>query len=69
MTLTITLSELISMGISTWSVKDDSVRGCSTKYTSEVKIGDKVVIDNYFTLVIDEPNPSEDGLPDTSRNA
>lgn len=40
------------MGVETWSVKDDSVRGIHTAYTSEIKIGDKVVIDNYFTQVI-----------------
>ena len=48
---TITLSELQAMGVESWSVKDNSVRGITTKYTSEIKIGDKVVIDNYFTLI------------------
>ena len=48
---TIAISELIATGVNTWSVKDNSVRGFTTKYTSEVKPGDKVVIDNYFTLV------------------
>ena len=38
-------------GISSWSVKDNSVRGIKTVSTSQVKIGDKVVINNYFTLV------------------
>lgn len=51
MTRTITISELKAAGVDTWSVKDNSVRGITTKYTSEVKVGDKVVIDNYFTLV------------------
>jgi len=51
MTRTITISELRETGVSTWSVKDNSVRGITTKYTSEVNVGDKVVIDNYFTLV------------------
>ena len=51
MARTITISELRSTGVNTWSVKDNSVRGITTKYTSEVKVGDKVVIDNYFTLV------------------
>ena len=53
MTRTITISELKARGTETWSVKDNSVRGYTTKYTSEVRIGDKVVIDNYFTEVID----------------
>ena len=51
MTRTITISELKATGVDIWSVKDNSVRGYTTKYTSEVKAGDKVVIDNYFTLV------------------
>jgi hypothetical protein len=48
---TIKLSELQSCGVNSWSVKDDSARGVTEKYTYEVKAGDKVVIDNYFTLV------------------
>lgn len=36
---------------STYSVKDNSDRGCHTACKSEIKVGDKVVIDNYFTLV------------------
>ena len=48
---TIKLSELRSSGVDSWSVKDDSARGFTVKYTAEVKVGDKVVIDNYFTLV------------------
>jgi hypothetical protein len=54
MTRTITISELRSTGVNTWSVKDNSVRGIATKYTAEVKPGDKVVIENYFTLVTDD---------------
>ena len=51
MSRTITIGELKASGTATWSVKDNSVRGICTKYTSEVKAGDMVVIDNYFTLV------------------
>lgn len=47
----ITLKELKEKGVNTWSVKDNSVRGITTKSISEVKTGDKVVIENYFTLV------------------
>lgn len=50
---TITIAELKAFDISSWSVKDNSVRGYATKSTDEVKVGDKVVIDNYFTLVIE----------------
>ena len=49
---TITKKELESMNVNTWSVKDNSPRGFHTAYTSEIKQGDKVVINNYFTLVI-----------------
>lgn len=49
----IKISELQSMGVETWSVKDSSVRGYTTKRTGDVCIGDKVVIDNYFTEVIE----------------
>ena len=48
---TISISELKASGVSSWSVKDNSVRGIATKYMDEIKPGDKVVIDNYFTLV------------------
>jgi len=48
---TISIIELKASGLNSWSVKDNSVRGITTKYTDEIKLGDKVVIDNYFTLV------------------
>lgn len=53
---TITMNEIqdmISNGISTFMKKDNSPRGCECVSASEVKPGDKVVIDNYFTLVIE----------------
>jgi len=49
---TISIEELRESKVETWSVKDNSVRGYTTKYTGEVKQGDEVVIDNYFVLVI-----------------
>lgn len=51
---TIKISELRSMNTESWSVKDNSVRGITTKYTDSIKIGDMVVIDNYFTEVTKE---------------
>ena len=48
---TVSIKELQESSVESWSVKDNSVRGITTKSTSEIKIGDKVVIDNYFTLV------------------
>lgn len=55
---TITMTEI--RATSTWSVKDDSPRGCKTVSNSEVKPGDKVVYNNRFTLVIDEPETEEE---------
>ncbi len=51
---TITMKEIqdmINNGITTFSMKDDSPRGCKTVSASSIKPGDKVVIDNYFTTV------------------
>lgn len=50
---TITMSEIATCN--TWSVKDDSPRGCKSVSSSQIKPGDKVVYNNYFTLVIDDP--------------
>ena len=55
---TITMKEIRKT--STWSVKDNSPRGCKTVSNSEVKLGDKVVYNNRFTLVIDEPETEEE---------
>ncbi len=55
---TITMDEI--RATSTWSVKDDSPRGCKTVSNSEVKPGDKVIYNNRFTLVIDEPETEEE---------
>ena len=35
-----------------YSVKDNSVRGCHTVPFSQLRIGDKVVIGNYFHEII-----------------
>lgn len=51
-TKTITLANLIALNCDTFSVKDDSPRGCCTKMVTEVKTGDKVVIDNHFVEVV-----------------
>lgn len=51
---TITMKEVqekIKRGVDTFSRKDNSPRGCKTVLASEIKVGDKIVIDNYFTLV------------------
>ena len=49
----ITMTEIRTT--STWSVKDDSPRGCKTVNNSEVKVGDMVVYENHFIPVIDDP--------------
>ena len=48
---TISIKEIQESAVSTYSVKDSSVRGIATVSKGNVKIGDKVVIDNYFHLV------------------
>ena len=53
---TITMNEIqdkISNGISTFSIKDDSPRGCKAVSANTIKPGDQVVIDNYFKLVVE----------------
>lgn len=52
MTKEISINTLKEMNVSTFSKKDNSVRGYATVSKNEIKIGDKVVIDNYFTLVV-----------------
>ena len=46
------VKEMSERGISTFSRKDNSVRGVETVSADEIKIGDKIVIDNYFHTVI-----------------
>lgn len=53
----ITLNEVkerANNGVTTFSRKDNSPRGCRTVLASEVKVGDEIVIDNYFTLVVED---------------
>ena len=53
MTREISIKELRESNVGTYSKKDNSARGCSTVCASKIKVGDKVVIDNYFTLVVE----------------
>ena len=48
---TISINELRGLNVNSFSVKDDSPRGITTKYVCDVKAGDKVVLDNHFVLV------------------
>lgn len=45
--------EMASHGISTFSLKDNSPRGIKTVLASQIQAGDKIVIDNYFHMVVD----------------
>lgn len=47
------VNELIKKGVTTFSRKDNSPRGCTTVSANEIKVGDKIVIDNYFTLIVE----------------
>ena len=55
---TITI-EGIRSSASTYSVKDDSPRGIKTVAAAAVKVGDIVVINNAFVLVVDAPAPAQ----------
>lgn len=50
---TIKIDELKNMGIDTMSVKNNSIRGITTKYIGDVKVGDKVVLNNHFVMIIE----------------
>ena len=68
---TITMKEVqtkIKNGVTTFSKKDNSPRGCSTVSASEIKVGDEIVIDNYFTIVVDDSNVLRDELKFLKRN-
>mgnify|MGYP007094692840 CR=1 FL=1 len=47
------VNELVKNGVTSFSKKDNSPRGCKTVSASELKVGDKIVINNYFTLIVE----------------
>lgn len=47
------LSDLVGFGVSWFSVKDNSPRGVRSVPASLVRVGDLVVIDNYFYEVVE----------------
>lgn len=54
---TITMKEVqnkIKQGVTTFSKKDNSLRGCSFVPANEVSIGDEIVVDNYFTTIVND---------------
>lgn len=50
---TITMREIQENKCDTYMKKDNSVRGCSCVTKNTLQVGDKVVIDNYFTEIIE----------------
>ena len=64
MTHTIHYSEILNDSCSTYTIPDGSPRGCRTISKADVRIGMKVLIDNYFcTVVDDEPEEEEQEQP------
>ena len=46
----ISIKEIRESGYS-WNRKDNNPRGCETVSCMQIKVGDKVVVNNYFTIV------------------
>lgn len=51
MTNTITMKEIQSMDCDTFHKKDNSPRGCDVVSKFQLKVGDEVVIENYFRFI------------------
>lgn len=56
---TIDIKEIRNGNVNTYSVKDESPRGCHTASREEIQIGDKVVIDNHFVTVVEGESMSD----------
>lgn len=46
------VKEKINNGVATFMKKDNSPRGCECVSSYDIKIGDEIVIDNYFYTVV-----------------
>lgn len=44
--------KITELDCDTYNKKDNSPRGCKTVSRTDVRVGDYIVIDNYFTLVV-----------------
>ena len=44
--------KITELDCDTYSKKDNSPRGCQVVSRTDVRVGDYIVIDNYFTLVV-----------------
>lgn len=49
---TITMKEIKEMECESFAKKDNSVRGICTVYKTELNVGDKIVLNNYFVQII-----------------
>lgn len=45
------IKHLQECGVSTFEKKSNTPRGCTCVSADNIKVGDEVVINNYFTLV------------------
>lgn len=68
---TVSINEIINSTCNTYSVKDNSVRGCHTEYKDNIKPGDKVVLwddsvgYSRFVLVVEDTTSDEQPTEDT----
>lgn len=53
MTHTITMKEIQQMNCDTFSRKDDSPRSIETVFKDDLSVGDEVIINNHFTVIIE----------------
>lgn len=49
----ITMKEVQEKNCNTFMRKDDSPRGFDCVMKSQLKVGDEIIIDNYFTLIVE----------------
>ena len=63
MTHTIHYSDILNDSCSTYTIPDGSPRGCRTISKADVRIGMKVLIDNYFCTVVDDEPEEEEEQP------
>lgn len=50
---TITLAEIKEKNCNTFMRKDNSPRGFDCVMKSQLKVGDEIIINNYFTLIVE----------------
>lgn len=50
---TISMKEIQAKNCDTFSRKDDSPRGIETVFKRDLRIGDEVILNNYFVEIVD----------------